>query len=497
MAGRLSIGAALSAAILAPAAVGQDALAIGTEVPPAPREFRGAWVATVDNIDWPSRPGLSAEQQRAELDRILDVAAAMRLNAIVLQVRPSCDAFYRSSIEPWSEFLTGAQGRAPGGDWDPLAHAIDGAQRRGLELHAWLNPFRARHRAARSPIAEGHPAKAWMVEYGEELWLDPGIPEARAHSLRIALDIVERYDVDGIHLDDYFYPYPIGGRAFPDERSHAAYREGGGRLSKADWRRSNVDAFVATLHREIKARKRWVKFGISPFGIVRPGVPAGIEAGIDQYDDLAADVLTWLREGWCDYVVPQLYWPIDRRAQSYRSLLRYWAEVVPPDVHLWIGNFTSKAVEDAGGWSVPELVRQIELARAERRASGNLHFSMKPLRDDTRRVRTKLREGLYELPALVPASPWLDAEPPAAPGLRIDVVDGDLEVRWSADEDARWRGVYVRSGSRWVLIEVVGRKPGIAITKAQLERLGATAIAVSSIDRCGNESARVVRALGR
>jgi uncharacterized lipoprotein YddW (UPF0748 family) len=496
MAGRLCLGA-LACAVLALGAPSQESLQLGASIPAAPREFRGVWVATVDNIDWPSRPGLSVDAARRELDAILDAASSMRLNAVLFQVRPASDALYRSELEPWSEWLTGTQGRAPAGGFDPLAHAIDGAQRRGLELHAWINPFRGRHRAAKSPLVSDHPVRSAMVEYAGELWLDPGRADARAHSLQVCLDIVARYDVDGLHMDDYFYPYPSGGKAFPDDGSYSAYRASGGRLDRSGWRRANVDSFVQTLHARIKDVKPWVKFGISPFGIVRPGVPAGIQAGIDQFEDLAADVRKWVREGWCDYLSPQLYWPIGQKAQSYTTLLRYWSDLVPDGrMHLWIGNYASKAVSGKTGWSVAELLSQVERTRADAGASGNVFFSMKVLRDDSERVRTKLREGPYELPALVPASPWLDDDAPAAPGLRVQrTSEGDLEVRWSEDDDARWRTLYVLCEDRWVLLEVVGRRPGIAVTGRQLERLGARAIAVSAVDRCGNESERVVRAL--
>lgn len=496
MAGRLCSGA-LACAVLALGARSQDSLQLGASIPEAPREFRGVWVATVDNIDWPSRPGLSVDAAQRELDVILDASSSMRLNAVLFQVRPACDALYRSDLEPWSEWLTGMQGRAPAGGFDPLAYAIEGAQRRGLELHAWINPFRAKHRAAKSPLASDHPVRSAMVEYAGELWLDPGRADARAHSLQVCLDIVTRYDVDGLHMDDYFYPYPSGGKAFPDDSTYSAYRASGGRLDRSGWRRANVDSFVQTLHARIKDTKPWVKFGISPFGIVRPGVPAGIKAGIDQYEDLAADVRKWVREGWCDYLSPQLYWPIGQKAQSYTTLLRYWSDLVPDGrMHLWIGNYASQAVSGKTGWSVAELLSQVERTRADAGATGNVFFSMKVLRDDSERVRTKLREGLYELPALIPASPWLDDDAPAAPGLRVQrTAEGDLEVRWAEDADARWRTLYVLCGDRWVLLEVVGRRPGIAVTGRQLERLGARAIAVSAVDRCGNESERVVRAL--
>lgn len=496
MAGRLCSGA-LCGAILVHAALAQEPLQLGAGIPRAPREFRGAWVATVDNIDWPSRSGISSDAARRELDAILDSAASMRLNAVLFQVRPACDALYRSDLEPWSEWLTGTQGRAPADGFDPLAHAIEGAQRRGLELHAWINPFRGKHRAARSPLVADHPMRNAMVEYAGEMWLDPGRADARAHSLQVCLDIVTRYDVDGLHMDDYFYPYPSGGKPFPDDRSFADYRSSGGRLGRSDWRRANVDSFVQTLHARIKDAKPWVKFGISPFGIVRPGVPSGIQAGIDQYEDLAADVRKWVREGWCDYLSPQLYWPIGQKAQSYATLLQYWSDLVPDGrMHLWIGNYASQAVSGKSGWSTGELLAQVERTRADVGATGNVFFSMKVLRDDAERLRTKLREGPYQLPALIPASLWLDDDPPAAPGLRVErTAEGDLEVRWTEDPDARWRTLYVLCEDRWVLLEVVGRRPGIAVTGRQLERLGARAVAVSAVDRCGNESERVVRSL--
>ncbi|MCC6785047.1 MAG: family 10 glycosylhydrolase [Planctomycetes bacterium] len=485
--------AAFVVAVLCSEGCAQDAAA-APRADPSVRELRGAWVATVDNIDWPSRPGLPVAKQKEELDAILDQAAAMRLNALFFQVRPACDALYRSELEPWSEWLSGAQGRAPDPAWDPLQHVIDGAHARAMELHAWINPFRARHRAATSPVVDRHRAKAWMVKYGEELWLDPSQQGAREHTLAVALDIVRRYDVDGIHMDDYFYPYPVKGQSFPDDASYADYVRGGGKLDRGDWRRMHVDAMVESLHRGIRQVKPKVRFGISPFGILRPGVPKGIEAGIDQYKDLYADVGHWVKQRWCDYVAPQLYWPVGQRAQSYATLLEYWDQALPDRMHLLIGNYTTKAARAEKGWSVDELLDQIDRTRARPRAVGNIHFSMKVLRDDIGGVRTRLRAGSYQLPALPPAWPWLDGAPPAAPQIRGAHVDGDVEVRWNADQDARLRALYLACGDRWVLIEVVSaRKPGILVTAAQLEKLGVRGLAVSSVDECGNESERVVK----
>jgi len=238
------------------------------------------WIATVGNIDWPSKPGLPVAQQQAELRGLLDDARKLNLNVVILQVRPGCDALYASRFEPWSEYLSGRMGQAPSPKWDPLQFACDEAHARGLELHAWVNPFRARYQEARSPISADHVSRThpgWVVNYGSYLWLDPGLPEARDWSLRVITDIVRRYDVDGLHIDDYFYPYPEKDGAvlipFPDDASYARYRRDGGRLERDDWRRGNVDGFVERLDAAVHAEKPWVKFGISPFGIWRPGSP--------------------------------------------------------------------------------------------------------------------------------------------------------------------------------------------------------------------------------
>jgi len=471
-----------------------------TEPGPAPREFRAAWVATVDNIDWPSRKGLPVERQRAELDAILDRARELRLNALIFQVRPGCDALYRSPLEPWAEWLTGAQGAAPRPLWDPLQHAITGAARRGLELHAWFNPFRARHRAATSRNASNHVSRipGMCVTYGKQLWMDPGNPAAREHSLKVILDVVERYDIDGVHIDDYFYPYPENGQAFPDEGSYRRYRDGGGGLHRDDWRRANVDGFIKDLHRGIKQRKTWVKFGISPFGIARPGVPRGIEAGIDQYGDLYADVVSWWRQGWCDYLSPQLYWPIAQRAQSYPVLLDFWARENVKGRHLWIGNYTSRVVNNEKPWPLREILDQIDLTRRQPGATGNVHFSMKALLPGVSTLGAQLERGPYVEPALVPASPWLDDEPPDAPSVTVGWTrDGDVELRWSRADDER-RTVYLYCGRRWRLADVLaGGRAGMRIKRDQLRALRVGAVAVAAVDRCGNESARVIRGLER
>ncbi|MCO5297549.1 MAG: family 10 glycosylhydrolase [Fimbriimonadaceae bacterium] len=471
------------------------------DLPPlAPREFRAAWVATVDNIDWPSKRDLSTEQAKAELVAILDQAQKIKLNALILQVRPAADALYPSKLEPWSEFLTGAQGRPPSPNWDPLKFAVEEAHKRGLELHAWFNPYRAWHPAAKGKPAPTHISQTTDLAkaYGGYLWLDPGEKRVQDHSIAVMLDVVKRYDLDGVHIDDYFYPYPVKDPSdpekkrdlpFPDASSYAKYQAGGGKLALGDWRRANVDGFIHRLYTAIKGAKPWVKFGISPFGIYRPGVPQGIQAGIDQYDALYADARKWLVEGWCDYYTPQLYWPIDQKPQSYTVLLDWWKSQNVKKRNLWPGNFTSQILTSAK-WPVQEILDQVAATRrALPNRGGNVHFSMKALMNPDKGVAAALMAGPYRDAALIPPSPWLDGKAPATPTVRA-VRAGKartLEIR-TKDKDALFAAVYQKQGGKWTLSHVVGCE-GSATTGFSP---GATSVAVSIIDRCGNEGPRVV-----
>lgn len=446
---------------------------------PLPREFRGVWVATVANIDWPSAPGLPPERQRAELLALLDRAAALGFNAVVLQVRPAADALYRSSLEPWSEYLVGPGGADPG--WDPLAVAVAEAHRRGLELHAWFNPFRARHPSARAPLDPRHIAARrpdLVRAYGRYLWLDPGEPEARAYSLRVILDVVARYDIDGVHIDDYFYPYPETDSAghplpFPDSAAYARYRAAGGRLPLDAWRRANIDAFVAALYREVKRRKPWVKVGISPFGIWRPGHPPGIE-GFDAYARLYADSRRWWRAGWLDYFAPQLYWPLAQRPQNLPALLAWWAGQNARRRHLWPGLNASRV--GPGGWPARELVAQLFVVRAFPGVGGHLLFSERALRDSLGAV---LDTAVYRGPAAVPASPWLWPRPPASPRLWRD---GD-SVRWAPrpGTGVTWWALRWRTAAGWRLVLQPGFVRAAALPPEAAE------VVLSGIDRVGNE----------
>ena len=424
--------------------------------PPEPREFRGAWVASVAHIDWPSRPGLTPEAQRAEALAIIERARTLGLNALILQVRPAGDALYPSALEPWSEYLTGQQGRAPDPPWDPLAFWIAEAHRRGLELHAWFNPYRARHVSARTPLAAPHfalRAPGAVRRYGEQLWMDPGEPAAQAHTLAVVADVLRRYAVDGVHVDDYFYPYPVmsGGseQPFPDDAGYARYAAAGGLLGREDWRRANVDALVQGLHRTVRAVRPLARLGISPFGLGRPDRrPPGI-TGFSQYDRLYADVERWFDDGWLDYLAPQLYWPIGRAGQDFALLLDGWIAGNRRQRHLWPGLFTSSVRASAAeptsarAWPARELLEQIALLRTRPAASGHIHFSMAALMQDRDRIATLLQFGPYAQPALPPATPWLGEAAPPAPRLalhgtrvRVRAADGATPARWAV-----WRRV--------------------------------------------------------
>jgi uncharacterized lipoprotein YddW (UPF0748 family) len=490
----LLTGGMLLAAGLPPrASHGDDPLAL----PDAPREFRGAWIATVGNLDWPSQPGLPTAVQQEELIALLDRAVALNLNAIILQVRPSADAFYASPYEPWSEFLTGEMGRAPEPFYDPLAFAVEEAHRRGLELHAWFNPFRARHPMGTSAVSADHISRTrpeLVRTYGRWQWLDPGEPDVRAHALQVILDVVNRYDIDGVHLDDYFYPYPERNDrrqllAFPDDASWMRAQQAGVRLSRDDWRRQNVDRFVERLYRQVKQAKPWVKVGISPFGIWRPRHPEQIK-GLDAYAELYADARKWLRHGWLDYCVPQLYWKIGQAGQSYPVLLAWWQEQNALRRHLWPGNFTNKvgAVEGER-WQAAEILEQIRLTRAQPGARGNVHFSIRALAENRDALADQLVAGAYAQPALVPASAWLgDEPPPVAPQVSfLNTPDGLLlTMEPGRAEAVRHWIVRARYGTAWTLSIL----PGWVRTRL-LGEPGAVPdeVAVSAVDRVGNEGA--------
>jgi uncharacterized lipoprotein YddW (UPF0748 family) len=450
------------------------------------REFRGVWAASVVNIDWPSKAGLPVSQQQAELVNLLNRMQELNLNALVLQIRPNGDAFYASEIEPWSSWLTGRQGQPPAPYYDPLAFAIEEAHKRNIELHAWFNPYRARLTdKENSAFAANHMAvqyPQYTYRYGNLIWMDPGVKEIQDRTYNVIMDVVQRYDLDGVHMDDYFYPYPQSGIAFPDNNTYAAYRAAGGTLSLSNWRRQNVNQMIQRLATGIKSVKPYVKFGISPFGIYRPGKAPGI-VGMDQYEALYADVKLWLEQGWVDYLAPQLYWKIDPPQQSYPVLLNWWLRQNPKQRHIYAGNYLSQL---ENGWSVSEFERQVAISRqwSEQLSLGNIFFSMKMFRDNRQGVNNVFKSAVYPTPALPPAMSWLDNEPPAAPE-NVE-VSGNV-IRWSpaTANDIRSWTVYQQQPDGWQLLDILNAdtttiqvQPGI--------------YALRAVDRMANESSEQV-----
>jgi uncharacterized lipoprotein YddW (UPF0748 family) len=501
------------------------------EPPAAPREFRAAWVATVANIDWPSKRDLTTVQQQEEAITILNRAKELNLNAIVLQVRTSADALYDSKLEPWSEFLTGEQGRAPEPFYDPLKMWVEEAHKRGIELHAWFNPYRARHTQAKSPNAKNHIANTQphaVKSYGSFLWMDPGEASASDHTLNVILDVVRRYNIDGVHIDDYFYPYPVplpGSEApppspddtpapraelpFPDDPAWQSYLAGGqpGRpkMSRDDWRRDNVNQLIEKIYAGIKREKPHVKFGISPFGLGKPAKrPHGI-AGFSQYDKLYADAELWLQKGWLDYFTPQLYWPIDQKAQAYGVLLDYWIGENTAGRHIWPGIYTSRINNTEKTWQPQEIVNQIALTRAraanDRLIAGHVHFSMVALSQNRRGINDALKANHYQAPALVPATPWLDNQAPSAPTATLArgataSSPVSLTITAAAGEASDKFAVWVAYGGGVGAWQLQIHPTAGAITVVSLPAKSAAGddlrqVVVSAIDRVGNESSRV------
>jgi uncharacterized lipoprotein YddW (UPF0748 family) len=447
------------------------------------REFRAAWVAIVWNIDFPSTRSLTTQQQQTELITILDQLQAMNFNAVILQVRPEGDTLNNSALEPWSFWLTGTQGKAPNPAYDPLQFAIAQCRQRNLEIHAWFNPYRARtsrqtvnvvpHIAATNPEV--------VYPWGNQLWMDPGAQVVQDRTYAVIMDVLRRYDVDGIHLDDYFYPYPISGQTFPDAATYQRYRASGGTLSLNDWRRDNVNRMVQRLAAGIRAAKPQVKFGISPFGIYRPGQPPQIQ-GLDAYNQLFADALLWLRQGWVDYLAPQLYWRIDPPAQSYPVLLNWWADNNPQRRHIYAGN--NLAQLDGKAWDLTEIERQIAITRGleSKLALGNIFYSAKAFLTNREGIRDRFQTDTYRTLALPPTMPWLRTTPPMPPQ---NVRSRNGKLSWSAAPNTRSYTLYQQSGTTWTLRQVLPA----AITDLPLQP---GTYALATVDRLANESAGVL-----
>jgi uncharacterized lipoprotein YddW (UPF0748 family) len=381
----------------------------GTAQNPPKREMRAVWIATVENIDWPSSSLLSSEAQKKELTGLLDIIKGYNLNTVILQIRPSADAFYESDLEPWSQWLTGTQGKAPEPFYDPLEFVIMECRLRGLDVHVWLNPYRAVrdtsfHKTAPGHVSNIHPD--WVITYGATKYLDPALPQVRDHVAHVVSDIVRRYDIDAVHMDDYFYPYRIAGLEFPDDSSFSVFHGEYAADHRDDWRRNNVDRVIKQIHDSIKAIKPYVEFGISPFGVWRnadvDSSGSATTAGQTNYDDLFANVLKWQKEGWIDYVAPQLYWQIGMQAADYKILAEWWnRNTYGCQLYIGHGIYRLDPESNTEAWrSSDEIIKQIKLNRNLENIAGSIFYSAKFLRSNPLELRQNLMQEFYRYPAI-------------------------------------------------------------------------------------------------
>jgi len=453
--------------------------------PPAVnREFRAMWICTVNNADWPSKRTLSTDEQKKELTDMLDRAAELKFNAVIFQVRPCCDAIYDSPIEPWSQYLTGKIGQAPEPYYDPLTFAVDESHKRGLELHAWFNPYRVGFGKLTNEVPAKHVSKTHpelVHVYGKHMWLDPGEAATREYSLSVIKDVVHRYDIDGIHFDDYFYPYQEKTNKddkvyipFPDDVSWKKYQDAGGTLDRQDWRRDNVNKFVKDVGDAIKVEKPWVKFGISPFGIWQPGYPPQIK-GLNSYASLYCDSRMWLSNAMVDYLNPQLYWRIDKKEQSYPVLLKWWTEQNPQGRHLWPGMIVKDATE---------LTNEIAVTRGQPGATGHVIFKATSVTQSTKGVDTAIAET-YAIPALIPASPWMGTNTPPTTELSLKRKGHELKLAWKPVDDARWWLLQEKLGTNWISQILPGSETNYVI-KATNSAALPEHVYLSPVNRFGN-----------
>ena len=399
-------------------------------------EFRGVWIATVDNIDWPPR-GATTESQKADFIRQLDLHKKNGMNAVIVQVRPAADAFYPSQYEPWSQWLTGVQGKPPSPYYDPLQFMIEEAHKRGMEFHAWCNPYRANFNVGSASISPSHITRVhpeWFLTYGDKKYFDPSNKEAQQFVINVVRDIVHRYDVDAIHMDDYFYPYRIAGKEFPDA---AGYARSGSTLSKDDWRRSNVDSIIRMLSVAIKQEKPRCKFGISPFSVWRNKDKdvegSDSKASQTNYDDLYANILLWMKKGWIDYVAPQLYLEIGHDKIAYEKLLDWWSRH-SYGRHVYIGHGIYRVNERSAAWQNPnELPNQIKLLRRYPNIQGSIYYSSKTFDRNPNGWNDSLQKNYYQYPALIPPMRWIDNEKPWPPIVERTITDSTIQLSVKPD----------------------------------------------------------------
>ncbi|OJX83829.1 MAG: hypothetical protein BGP01_10495 [Paludibacter sp. 47-17] len=429
---------------------------------PLKREMRGVWIATVANIDWPATRSTNANQQREELREMLDQLEKLNINTIVFQARPTSDAFYYSAYEPWSAYFTGKQGRKPMPYFDPLEYLTKEAHKRCMDIHVWLNPYRLLNNEAIASLDKTHlyfQKPQLFLKYGGKYYFNPGLDETRAHLNQVVKDIVERYDIDAIHFDDYFYPYPVAGQEFPDHDTFRKYPRGF--TNKADWRRNNVNMVIAELKQTIQSTKPWVEFGISPFGVWRNNTvdPKGsaTRAGIQNYDDLYADILKWLEEGTIDYVAPQLYWEIGKKIADYEILLEWWTKH-SFNKNVYIGLYASGlTLRNEAAWKKPnELARQIRMNRQNKQVDGAIFYSARPFLNNPQGLLDSLQTQLFTYKALQPFNRNLGRNKAIQPE-NIRLLKDNKEVVLT------WDSVVAEGGDAiayYVVYCFKGKKPG-------------------------------------
>ena len=466
------------------------------------REFRGAWIQCVNG----QFMGMGTRQMQETLTYQLDRLKACGVNAIIFQVRPECDALYESNIEPWSRFLTGRQGEPPSPYWDPLAWMVEQCHRRGMELHAWINPYRAKTKTtrelARNHVAIRHPETVFA--YDGQLILNPGLPENRDYICKVVADIVERYDIDGLHIDDYFYPYPVAGQTIPDDKEFAAYNNG--IRDRGDWRRYNVNVFMKQLYETIHKVKPWVKFGVSPFGIYRnkksaPTIGSNTN-GLQNYDDLYADVLMWVNNGWVDYCVPQLYWPIGHKAADYETLIKWWNKYAGKR-HLYIGEDVERTAKSADlhNRNVNQLPAKRKLHDEMGNVNGTVLWYAKAVVDNVGNYGSLLEKVYWKYPAFVPTMPYIDGKAPKkVRKMKILNMGGRPVLFWKAHKGKGWKNEAVK----YVVYKFVGGERDdisnpshiVAVTTDEFYEIPASDIqpgvkvsyVVTALDRMSNES---------
>jgi uncharacterized lipoprotein YddW (UPF0748 family) len=460
-------------------------------------EFRGVWVASVENIDWPSKKGLSVDQQKEEYIRLLNMHQANGMNAMVVQIRPAGDALYPSQYEPWSEYLTGKQGLPPTPYYDPLEFMISETHKRGMEFHAWINPYRAVFNISKSSISPTHVTKLhpeWFVVYGDKKYFNPGLPEVREHTIRVIKDIVARYDVDAIHMDDYFYPYRIAGKEFPDQKT---FEQFGGKLNKDDWRRSNCDSIIVQLYRTIRATNPRVKFGISPFGVWRnksqDPMGSDTKAGQTNYDDLYADILLWLDKGWIDYVTPQLYWERGHKLADYDVLLKWWNDH-GYGKHIYIGQGIYRAGSNDAWKNNNELPYQIQELRKYKTTQGSIYFSSKTFEKNPNGWNDSLKNTYYHYPALVPPMPWINNDAPEQPTIVKKSVT-EFQLSYVGNLALKGFGVFLVPNNKEVkfmngqLVQLLITENNVLLDLSKLPDSNGMKICIATIDINNNVSA--------